>query len=174
MSTMLWIILGVIIVLLIAIPSSKKAGTQQKLSGFEPIEEVQMNSSKGKEVFDALKEVFESGEDETVMQFKNKIGTVTDEGDYKFIGWGLNTTTVTYHPGDTITVSDDITLHAIWRINLAQYVTGSEFNTRIKSLTTNNGATIGQFTWALAEPSDSIKDRAVDVSNNEIPIYAWA
>lgn len=85
MSTMLWIILGVIIVLLIAIPSSKKAGTQQKLTGFKPIEEVQLNSSKGKEVFDALKEVFESGEDETVMQFKNKIGTVTDEGDYKYV-----------------------------------------------------------------------------------------
>ena len=100
--------------------------------------------------------------------------TFFDKVDYKFIGWGLNNrNNVTYHPGDQITVTNEITLFAIWRTNIAQYVTGTEFNSRIKSLTSNNGASIDRFTWALAEPTSDIIARSVNLSNTEIPIYAW-
>lgn len=37
--------------------------------------------------------------------------------DYQFMGWGTNTTTVSYQPGDAYSTNANLTLYAIWRKN---------------------------------------------------------
>lgn len=85
-GTVIFIIILVVLILLFAISgSSKKAGQTQKLKGFEHINNVQMNSATGNSIFQGLKQIYEEGSDEKVMEYKNKINSVTDQHDADYI-----------------------------------------------------------------------------------------
>ncbi len=86
-STLILVLVAVGSFLLLGLINSltKKAGTPTKLTGFEPIENVQMKSEKGLEIFDGLKKVYESGEDRTVLNFKDQIDTVKEPTDFDYV-----------------------------------------------------------------------------------------
>ncbi len=79
------VVAGIILLVGLMNGSSKKAGEPKHLTGFEPIENVQMKSEKGLEVFNGLKEVYENGEDRAVMKYKDIINTVSDPTDSDYV-----------------------------------------------------------------------------------------
>lgn len=88
MNTMLiwaFVLAGIVMLFGLMNGSSEKAGETRRLTGFEPIEDVKMKSEKGREVFNKLKDIYKSGEDKTVMNYKNIIDTVTDPTDFDYI-----------------------------------------------------------------------------------------
>lgn len=81
------LVIAGIIILLVGLMngSSKKAGEPRHLAGFEPIENVQMKSEKGQEIFNGLKDVYESGDDKAVLNYKDLIDTVTEPTDSDYV-----------------------------------------------------------------------------------------
>ena len=87
MDRYLWLLAIPVIVLLVGMMngSSKDPGEPQRLAEFEPIEEVQMKSAKGREIFNGLKEIYENGDDKAAINYKDVIDTVTDPADSDYI-----------------------------------------------------------------------------------------
>ena len=86
-TTVIFILItvGIILVIGLMFGSSKKPGEQRNLAGFEAIESVQMSTEQGVTVFNGLKNIYESGEDKAVMNYKDQVGAVNNPIDSDYI-----------------------------------------------------------------------------------------
>ena len=76
---------GIILLVGLMNGSSKSPGMPHVLTGFEPIDNVKMKSENGQNIFNGLKEVYNSGEDKAVMNYKDLIDTVTEPTDSDYV-----------------------------------------------------------------------------------------
>ncbi len=86
-STFIFVLIavGVIIVIGLLNSASKKPGEQRNLSGFETLESVLMKTEQGTTVFNGLKNIYESGEDKAVMNYKEQVNSISNPTDADYI-----------------------------------------------------------------------------------------
>ena len=122
-------------------------------------------------------------------QIKYKDVDLTLEGKptknkYVFTGWTdeQNGQAVKYNEGSTYTLNEDKTLYAIWRTGEATFITGEEFNVKIKQLAGNTNVTsetedtnITSIVRANSLPNNFNPTDAniVSTTTSDFPIYAW-
>ena len=103
---------------------------------------------------------------------------------YAFIGWTdeQNGTVVKYPSGSTYSLNQNIILYAVYRQGEATFLSGSEFNSKIKILAGNANATystqdtnITSIVRANSLPNGFTPTNAniVSTSTSDFPIYAW-